>query len=419
MGGEWRIAKLRDVLGRSGYIRGPFGSALRRPELKTHGIPVYEQQHAITGIREFRFYIDEQKYATLQRFTVQEGDLIISCSGTLGRVSMISRNDPKGIISQALLILRPDTSVVHPKYLYYFMSSKQGFNSIAEVSTGSVQVNIARRDIIENTDLPLPPLPEQHAIACILGALDDKIELNRRMNETLEAMARAIFKSWFVDFDPVRAKAAGQQPSGLAPHIADLFPDEFEASELREIPKGWEVTSVGDVCEFAYGKSLKESKRKSGNIPVLGSNGQIGWHDIPLVTGPGIVIGRKGNPGIVTWVNSDFFPIDTTFYVVPHLAWVPLSYLYYALMGLDLPRLSADSAVPGLNRNIAYMSWLLLPSREILEVFARHTRLIMDRVYQGEQENRTLAALRDTLLPKLISGALRVPDAERIVGRCL
>ena len=188
---------------------------------------------------------------------------------------------------------------------------------------------------------------------------------------------------------------------------------------MGEIPRGWDVASVGDACEFAYGKSLKASKRNSGNVPVLGSNGQIGWHDISLVTGPGIIVGRKGNPGIVTWVNSDFFPIDTTFYVVPRLTWVPLTYLCYALIDLDLPQLSADSAVPGLNRNIAYMSQLLLPSREILEVFARHTRLIMDRVYQGEQENRTLAALRDVLLPRLISGEMRVQDAERIVGRCI
>ncbi|HPG17826.1 MAG TPA: restriction endonuclease subunit S, partial [Opitutaceae bacterium] len=181
MAAEWRAAKLGEVLGSKGYIRGPFGSALKRGELLTAGIPVYEQQHAIYGTREFRFFIDDAKYQELARFTVQPNDLIISCSGTLGRVSVIREGDPVGIISQALLILRPDTQLIDPSFLYYVLSSPAGFHSMVSVSTGSVQVNIAKRSIIEDIDLQLPPLPEQKAIARILGTLDDKIELNRRM----------------------------------------------------------------------------------------------------------------------------------------------------------------------------------------------------------------------------------------------
>jgi len=180
MAGEWRIGTLREALGEKGYIRGPFGSALRRPELKTFGIPVYEQQHAITGSREFRFFIDEDKYEKLNRFTVQEDDLIVSCSGTLARISMIKKDDPKGIISQALLILRPDKLVVCPKYLYYFMSSPRGFNSLVGVSTGSVQVNIAGRGIIEKSRFLYRPSSSSRPSPGILGTLDDKIELNRK-----------------------------------------------------------------------------------------------------------------------------------------------------------------------------------------------------------------------------------------------
>lgn len=151
----------------------------------------------------------------------------------------------------------------------------------------------------------------------------------------------------------------------------------------------------------------------------MGSNGQVGSHDEALVKGPGIVVGRKGNPGTITWVSSDFFPIDTTFYVVPLSKDYPLTFLAFALDNLDLSNLGADSAVPGLNRNIAYMSNILVPTPEVLCAFDRIASLIRIRQKSTEEESRTLAAMRDTLLPKLISGELRVPDAERIVGRCV
>jgi len=177
---DWEMKALGSLLKNKGYIRGPFGSTLRRPELKKEGIPVYEQEHAIYNRREFRYFIDNEKFHSLFRFAVEENDLIISCSGTFGKVSIIKKEDPRGIISQALLILRPDTNKINPDYLKFFFTSKQGFNEIASRSLGSVQVNIAKRSIIEKIDLPIPPLPEQRLIASVLSSLDDKIELNNK-----------------------------------------------------------------------------------------------------------------------------------------------------------------------------------------------------------------------------------------------
>lgn len=145
----------------------------------------------------------------------------------------------------------------------------------------------------------------------------------------------------------------------------------------------------------------------------------MGLHNEALVKGPGVVIGRKGNPGLVTWVNTDFFPIDTTFYVVPKEPDFPLAFLVHALEALNLPLLGADSAVPGLNRNIAYGTKLVIPASEVLAEFAKRASAIRNRIEIGKNESRTLAALRDALLPKLISGELRVPDAERITGSCV
>jgi type I restriction enzyme S subunit len=250
-------------------------------------------------------------------------------------------------------------------------------------------------------------MPEQRAIAHILGTLDDKIELNLRMNETLEAMARALFKSWFVNFDHVRAKAEGRDP-GLSKEIATLFPDSFEDSELGEIPKSWRVTTLGELLELSYGKALKEENRDAGHIPVFGSNGQVGWHNEKLAEGPGIIVGRKGNPGVVTWAPTDFFAIDTTFYVVPKTSCQGLHFLYYVLRDQDLASLGADSAVPGLNRNMAYMSQQVLPAPKVLTAFEIRVQSLFTRRYKLDEESRTLAAIRDTLLPKLISGELRV-----------
>ena len=169
----WEVLELGDLLGKEGYVRGPFGSSLKRSDMDEEGVPVYEQQHAIYNTREFRFFISDEKHKTLKRFTVRGNDLIISCSGTVGRISIIRPDDPEGIISQALLILRPDTAKATPEFLFYFLTSPQGFHSITSVSSGSVQVNIAKRQVIEAIKLVVPP-------RALIGAYD---ELARSVRE--------------------------------------------------------------------------------------------------------------------------------------------------------------------------------------------------------------------------------------------
>ena len=189
MGSNYTTLSLGEVLEDKGYIRGPFGSALKRPEMKSSGIPVYEQQHAIYDNRVFRFFIDNDKFNELKRFQVKTNDLIISCSGTVGKVSIINEDDPKGIISQALLILRANPDVILPLYLKYFFSWDYGYNSIISRSSGSVQVNIAKRDIIESISISLPDIQTQKRIVSILKCIDDKIAVNTTINENLRLQA--------------------------------------------------------------------------------------------------------------------------------------------------------------------------------------------------------------------------------------
>ncbi len=359
-----------------------------------------------------------------RRYAPKRGDIVFSRVGSYGNASFANTDIPF-CLGQNTALLSPR---INGRFLHLFLQSTHARWQIEQVAVGSTQKTISLKSISALT-IPIPPAEELEAIAHILGTLDDKIELNRRMNQTLEAMARALFKSWFVDFDPVRAKhtlskvegaegrplaSSGQAFPGLPKPLADPFPDSFEDSERGEIPKGWEVKKLGDLLKLAYGKALKAEDRRDGNVPVYGSNGQVGWHDQRLVTGPGIVVGRKGNPGIATWVPTDFFPIDTTFYVVPKSNCRSLEFLFHVLRTHDLASLGADSAVPGLNRNLAYMSDQLLPPARLLEQFECLTSGLSRRVNCGNEETRALAAVRNSLLPKLISGEVRVNAAELI-----
>jgi type I restriction enzyme S subunit len=360
---------------------------------------------------EFAF-VTEEKAQSLEANLARPGDVVFTQRGTLGQVSLVPNDQfDRYLVSQSQMKLTVNRDIADSNFFYYVFTSAEQKHYIHQhaIQTGVPHTNLG---ILRATPVPLPPLTDQRAIAHILGTLDDKIELNRQMSETLDAMARALFKSWFVDFDPVRAKMEGRDP-GLPEPLADLFPDSFDDSELGEIPRGWEVKTLGDMLELAYGKALKAEDRRDGDIPVYGSNGQVGWHDKRLVAGPGIVVGRKGNPGIATWVPTDFFPIDTTFYVLPKLGRRSLEFLFHVLRTHDLPSLGADSAVPGLNRNIAYMNSQVLPPAPLLAHFERLASAFSQRVSHGNDETRTLAALRDTLLPKLISGELRLMDAKR------
>jgi type I restriction enzyme S subunit len=426
---EWRCRTIGDLCN-AGVVElqtGPFGSQLHAHDYVEDGVPVVPTE----AIRDRQIdqsvlpKIRHAKAEELRRHRLKPGDILFARRGVqaTGHIGYVREAEHGFLCGTGAIRLRVNdgNSEITPDFLSHVLANPESVKWFKFHAIGATMPNL-NEGIIRSFPLSIPPLAEQRAIAHILGKLDDKIELNRRMNETLEAMGRALFQSWFVDFDPVRAKmegrpstSSGQAIPGLPREIADLFPGRFEESELGEIPAGWSVKPLGELLELAYGKAMKADSRQQGTVPVYGSNGRIGWHDERLVAGPGIVVGRKGNPGTVTWSPTDFFPIDTTFYVIPKRSCHSLYFLFHSLRTHDLASLGADSAVPGLNRNLAYMNKQVVPDEPILAKFDAQVSALFQRLHQNGEESRTLAALRDTLLPKLISGELRVKDGAHIV----
>lgn len=297
-----------------------------------------------------------------------------------------------------------------PRFVYYFFKSIAPRLALLDVGSANPTLN---RNHVHPMPVRWPSLPLQLEIALTLGVLDDRIDLLRQTNATLESIARALFKSWFIDFDPVRAKVEGREPEGMDTATAALFPAEFYESAIGPIPKGWAIARLGDILELVYGKALKSSDRRSGCVPVYGSGGIAGYHDEALVDQPSVIVGRKGSVGTLHWEDRPFFPIDTTFYVKPRAA--PLTFCYYAMQRLGLENMNTDAAVPGLNRENAYRLDLVRPKDAVMDRFDTFVGTLRSVVRANIQRVEILTDLRDALLPRLISGKLSLPMVQNQV----
>jgi type I restriction enzyme S subunit len=406
---EWRTARIEEITEKVGM--GPFGSSIKVETFVPSGVPVISGQH-LHGFKvdesvDFNFVSCEHA-DRLKSANVQRGDIIFTHAGNIRNVAYVPEDSrfERFVISQRQFYMRCDRSKVTPEFVVAYFKTPEGQHQLlANASSVGVPSIAQPVTYLRTIEIPVPPLPEQRSIAYILGTLDDKIELNHRMNRTLESIARAIFKSWFVDFDPVRKKMEGGEV-GLPPALAALFPKSLAESTLGLIPDSWVAKPLGDLLQLAYGKALRAGDRHRGDIPVYGSNGRIGQHDSGLVAGPGIVIGRKGNPGTVVWSEAGFYPIDTTFFVVPKRSRDDLRYLRFALDNLDLPSLAADSAVPGLSRQVACNVDVLVPPTDVAAAFSTFVDPIMGLRHRLACECDVLARCRDALLPGLVSGHL-------------
>lgn len=353
--------------------------------------------------------IDRLDVDRLQQHKLQLNDIVFSRRGDVTKNALVRHQEVGWLCGTGCLKVRlGEESVANAKFISYYLRLPETKEWLIRHAVGATMPNL-NTGILSSVPITLPPLKIQLEIAVILGTLDDRITLLRETNATLEAIAQALFKSWFVDFDPVRAKMEGRTPEGMDETTAALFPDGFETSELGEVPRGWQPIRLDSFLELAYGKALKAENRKPGLVPVYGSGGVTGWHDTPLIDGPSIIVGRKGTVGSLYWESRPFYPIDTVFYVK---AKRPLTYCHQLLKTLGLDGMNTDAAVPGLNRENVYR--LLVPDvpAEMLAAFDTSASALRDSIDHNEAQAQTLSTLRDTLLPRLISGQLRLPEAQ-------
>ena len=413
---DWPIRTIAECAADEPYSTqiGPFGKALTPDAYVPEGVPLLRGVNVNSG----RFHDDDYVFISeadadrLSKFESFPGDVLLVHKGSLGQIGLMpeQRRYPRYIMGNSMLRVKCDPTKLLPAYLRYWLQSPEGqhylFSRVSQVGVPQIQRPLTT---LREAALPVPPISEQEAITDVLGSLDNKIEQNQRTAVTLKRLARAIFRAWFVDFEPVKAKAAGATEFLSIPqHIFDALPSAFVESELGSIPQGWTVREFGELFSLEYGKPLKAENRRFGEHPVLGSNGQIGWHDEALVPNAGIVIGRKGNPGTVLWVPTPFYPIDTTFYVVRKQGAPSLDMLYYFLDWAQLGRLSADSAVPGLNRNFVHREQCIIPQNVLVDCFAESIAPVHKLIHLLDCEARKLSELRDYMLLHLLSGKVRV-----------
>ncbi|MGD0272785.1 MAG: restriction endonuclease subunit S [Gaiellaceae bacterium] len=370
-------------------------------------------------IRNGRIVFDHEKRVTeevsqqFQRTILKGGEILINLIAEPGHTAIVPPELAGANVSRDVGVI-PLVDTVDHRYVNYCLRSPAAVHWLTSRLQGSVTQKI-NLGTLRDLPIPTPDLTEQRAIAHILGTLDDKIELNRRMNETLEQVARALFKSWFVDFDPIRARSEGHDP-GLPSEIADLFPDSFEDSELGEIPKGWRVVSLDQMASIQGGKQLPTGEcRPNGAFPVYGANGIMGYAERTTHEGFAIAFGRVGAYcGSIHWVYRGAWVNNNASSVVPP-RWP--EFVLESMLGFDFDSLRTGSAQPFIPNSTLASASVLRPRDEILDTFCATVRLLRLKQDVTERQSATIASLRDALLPRLISGELRVADPTRFLER--
>jgi type I restriction enzyme S subunit len=378
----------------------------------------------------------------VSRHRLEPGDIVIARMGTIGVSAVVTPPVP-AVAASYLVRHRLDEARADPRYVGYVLKSPLFSNFIwSHGSAGGVQPNI-NASVLGQFAFPLPPIEEQRAISDILGALDDKIELNRQMNETLEAMVRAIFTSWFVNFDPVRARIeAGDLRLPQRP--ADLFPNSFDGSDLGEIPSGWGVAKLGDVISELVTGARPRGGAIAAGVPSIGAENirGLGRYDfskekyIPrtffgelqrkgaavkpgdvLLYKDGAHVGRKtyfdrGFPHRECAVNEHVFVVRAS---QPDAQRYLFFWLDQDWMTNEIAALNSNSAQPGINRAAVRNLPILRPPSTVITAFDRLTGPLTDRLFANCLESQTLAQARDALLPRLLSGDVGTQPAETVI----
>jgi type I restriction enzyme S subunit len=431
MRSEWRECSLDDVAELTG------GYAFKSSQYQANGVFVLRTLNISDGgsiSQDDAVFVSDTDAREFSRFQLCEKDILFVMVGaTLGKIGKVSKSVLPALLNQNMWRIRARRDLADQDFLYY--SFKESVLEIIGWASGSAR-GFLRRDDCRNLKINLPPVEEQKAIAQILGTLDDKIELNRKTNETLEAMARALFQSWFVDFDPVRAKAEGR-PTGLPDEISDLFPDSFEESELGEIPRGWQCCAFTQLVDVISGGTPKTSIDEywNGVIPwfsvVDAPAGPDSWviQTEKSITSGGLdncsskllqvgttIISARGTVGKVCLVGQDM-AINQSCYGLRSKSAGGDYFCFYLTKSLVeiLEARAHGSVFSTITRDTLDGVSTIYPPLKAVQAFNAIAGGFLGKIKGNLNESLVLRSQRDTLLPKLISGELRIPEAEKLL----
>jgi type I restriction enzyme S subunit len=445
MGSEWRETTLEEIASsdRHGFAMGPFGSNIKAENYRQSGVPVIRgtnlgERGEAPFIADGFVFLDDDKADSLASSSCSPGDLIFVAQGTVGKVGLVPSDSPyrRFVLSQNLMKVTLDPKKADPRFVFYFFRSAAGQHEImSRVNPTGVPCISKPLTSLRQFGIRLPTdVGEQRAIAQMLGALDDKIELNRRMSQTLESMVCALFKSWFVDFDPVHARSERRDP-GIAPYLADLFPDSFEDAEVGVIPSGWRTEPIGQLARVAGGSTPSTSE------PAFWENGRHFWatpKDLSALATPVLFeTERKVTDAGLAQIGSGLLPAGTVLlssrapigYIAVAEVPVAINQGFIAMEARDgvsnlFLRQWADSAHDEIVSQANGSTFLeiskssfrpirvVVPTEPVMNAFDHTARSLYRRVIASDREIQTVVALRDKLLLNLMSGKPRVRKAE-------
>ncbi len=429
---SWEMMRLEDCMAAIIDYRG------KTPTKVNFGIPLITAKIIKDGrIGAVEEYIAGEDYDIwMSRGFPKSGDIVMTTEGPLGEIAQL--NGTKVALGQRVITLRGHPNLLDNTFLKFQMMSSYIQDQLFARSTGTTVQGI-RQSELRKINLIIPSLAEQQGIASILGALNDKIEQNRQMNETLEGIARALFKSWFVDFDPVRAKVEGRQPYGIDAEVAELFPVEFEDSTLGKIPKGWKVKGLPEILEVNPTRFLRNGQvapyLEMSNMPNTSARA-LSWEDRAFSSGVKFINGdtlvaritpclENGKTAFVDFLTDEEVGWGSTEYIILRSrSPLPMEYSYFLARSENFRAYAIRNMVGTSGRQRVpsgcFNSYLTIePPQKCAKIFGDVAQSMIKAMKQKDEETKTLSILRDTLLPKLLSGAIRVKDAEKAVESVL
>lgn len=349
----------------------------------------------------------EAKYG---RTRLKGGEVLLTIVGSVGQVAVAPASIAGFNVARAVAVIEP-LAHVSADWIALCLRSPLSQHLLGSRANTTVQTTINLKDL-RALPIPLPPANERRKIETLIGALDDRITLLRETNATLEAIAQALFKSWFVDFDPVRAKMAGSVPEGMDEATAALFPDALEETELGLVPKGWQPSAFSSLCSIASGKrpqDRSDQQDSTSPVPLYGGAGVMGYTSQALFESPRILTGRVGTLGKVHIAYPPFWASDNVLVITPvHTS--SFAFCYHWLCSIDVLAMNRGSTQPLLTQKDLGAQVGVVAPPAILAAFEAVVSLVFEKIRANSVYAEMLAGLRDTILPRLISGQIRLPE---------